>query len=178
MTGDTTVVLGIAVPSISPAFVAVVGFHVLVGLACVVTGIIAMLSQKRRGRHPTFGTIYYWCLAAVAASATALSVVRLADDYHLFILGVLSFTAAFLGRTALRRRWRGWIKLHVSGMGLSYILLLTAFYVDNGKSLPLWKELPPIVYWLLPGTVGIPLIVRALLFHPLTRHSKWESSEF
>lgn len=178
MTGDTTVVLGIAVSSISPAFVAVVGFHVLVGLACVVTGIIAMLSQKRSGRHPTFGTIYYWCLAAVAASAIALSVVRLADDYHLFILGVLSFTAAFLGRTALRRRWRGWIKLHVSGMGLSYILLLTAFYVDNGKSLPLWKELPPIAYWLLPGAVGIPLIVRALLFHPLARHSKWESSEF
>jgi hypothetical protein len=34
-------------------------------------------------------------------------------------------------------------------MGLSYILLLTVFYVDNGKSLPLWKELSPITYWLL-----------------------------
>jgi len=31
-------------------------------------------------------------------------------------------------------------------MGVSYIVLLTAFYVDNGKSLPLWKELPPISY--------------------------------
>ena len=29
-------------------------------------------------------------------------------------------------------------------MGLSYILLLTAFYVDNGKSLPLWKDLLPL----------------------------------
>ena len=27
-------------------------------------------------------------------------------------------------------------------MGASYILLLTAFYVDNGKNLPLWRELP------------------------------------
>jgi hypothetical protein len=46
-------------------------------------------------------------------------------------------------------------------------LLLIAFYVDNGKSLPLWKELPPAAYWLLPAAIGIPLIVRALLWHPL-----------
>jgi hypothetical protein len=54
-------------------------------------------------------------------------------------------------------------------MGASYVLLLIAFYVDNGHSLPLWKELPPIAYWLLPAAIGIPLIVRALLWHPLAR---------
>jgi hypothetical protein len=48
-------------------------------------------------------------------------------------------------------------------------LLLTAFYVDNGKSLPLWRWLPPIAYWLLPAAVGVPLIVRAFLRHPLAR---------
>lgn len=177
MTADTTVVLGIEVPSTSPALVTMVAFHVLVGLSCVVTGVIAMFSQKRHGRHPTFGTIYYWCLAAVAASATVLTVVRWAEDYHLFVLGALSFAAASVGRTARRRRSRGWVRLHISGMSLSYVLLLTAFYVDNGKSLPLWKELPPIAYWLLPGAVGIPLIVRALLFHPLARHAKLQSPE-
>jgi hypothetical protein len=55
------------------------------------------------------------------------------------------------------------------GMGTSYVLLLIAFYVDNGKNLPLWRELPPIAYWLLPAALGIPLIVRALLWHPLVR---------
>lgn len=35
--------------------------------------------------------------------------------------------------------------------------------------LPLWKELPPISYWLLLAAVGIPLIIRALLRHPLAR---------
>jgi hypothetical protein len=54
-------------------------------------------------------------------------------------------------------------------MGASYVLLLTAFYVDNGKSLPLWKELPAIAYWLLPAAVGVPLIMRAMLWHPLAR---------
>lgn len=171
MTGTTTIVAGIEVPSVSPVFLTMVGFHVIAGMACVIVGMIAMLSEKRRGRHPTFGTIYYWCLLAVFASAPALAAVRWAEDYHLFILGALSFGAASLGRTARRRRWRSWVRLHITGMGLSYILLLTAFYVDNGHSLPLWKELPPITYWLLPGALGIPLIARALLRHPPARHS-------
>jgi uncharacterized membrane protein len=159
---DTTVVAGIPIPSTSPIFLTVVGLHVLVGLVCVVAGAIAMLSPKCRGRHPTFGTIYYWGLVAVFVSATGLSVVRWAEDYHLFILGLLALIAALLGRTARRRRWPGWVRLHITGMGLSYILLLTAFYVDNGKSLPLWKDLPPITYWLLPAAVGLPLIIHAL----------------
>ena len=77
----------------------------------------------------------------------------------------VAFAVGYLGRRARRHRWRNWVRLHITGMGTSYILLLTAFYVDNGKSLPLWKELPPIAFWLLPAAVGIPLIVRALLWH-------------
>jgi hypothetical protein len=67
-------------------------------------------------------------------------VVRWAENYHLFFLGALSLTAASVARTALRRRWRNWVGLHITGMGSSYILMLTAFYVDNGKHLPLWKN--------------------------------------
>ena len=67
------------------------------------------------------------------------------------------------------RRWRHWPKLHLAGMGASYIFLLTAFYVDNGKNLPLWNKLPEFAFWLLPGAIGVPLIVYALLRHPLVR---------
>jgi hypothetical protein len=98
-----------------------------------------------------------------------LGMARWTEDYHLFILGALSFAAASWGRTALRRRWWNWVRLHVMGMGASYILLLTAFYVDNGKNLPLWKELPQIAFWLLPSAVGVPIITYALLRHPLVR---------
>jgi uncharacterized membrane protein HdeD (DUF308 family) len=65
-----------------------------VGIICVVAGIAAMLSQKRRGRHSTFGTIYYWCLSVLVASATGLSLVRWTENYHLFFLGALSFIVA------------------------------------------------------------------------------------
>src|SRR5215471_2844768 len=126
MVDNETIVAGIVIPSDSPFFLAVVGLHILVALVCVITGVVAMLSPKRPGRHPTFGTIYFWCLSAVFVSATALSAMRWAEDYHLFILGVLSFAAAIVGRSARRRGRPGWAGVHVSGMGLSYILLLTA----------------------------------------------------
>ena len=46
--GDgTTDIAGIEIPSANPVFLTMVGLHVLLGLACVVTGAIAMLSPKR-----------------------------------------------------------------------------------------------------------------------------------
>jgi hypothetical protein len=172
MLGDTTIVFGIPVPSIDPVFLAVVRVHIVVGIACVAAGVIAMLSDKRRGRHSTFGTYYYWCLAVVVASATGLSVVRWAENYHLFFLGAFSLSAATVARQALRRRWRRWVVLHITGMGSSYILMITAFYVDNGKHLPLWRELPQIAFWLLPAALGTPLVVYALLKHPLVQRQR------
>src|SRR5262249_13626435 len=156
-------VAGIEIPSDSPFFSAVLGAHVLFGLSCVITGVVAIFSRKRPGRHPGVGKIYYYCLFVVFASATILLTLRWAEDYLLLILGSLSFGTASLGRMVIRRRWRNWIRLHLTCMGLSYILLLTAFYVDNGKNLPLWNKLPTIAFWLLPGAVGTPFIVRALL---------------
>jgi primosomal protein N' len=155
-------IAGIELPSDHPLFLAVLGIHVAVALGCVVTGCVAILSKKRAGRHPKFGTIYYWCLLVVFLTATILSVMRWAENYYLFILGTLSFTVASVGRTALRQQWRNWIRVHIVCMGTSYIVLLTAFYIDNSKNLPLWKILPPLVVWLLPSVVGLPLILRTL----------------
>jgi hypothetical protein len=171
MPGDTTIVFGIPVPSVDPVFIAVVRFHILVGIICVAAGATAMLSAKGRGRHSTFGTIYYWCLAVVVATAGGLSVVRWTENYHLFALGALSLAAASVARTALRQRWRNWVRLHITGMGLSYILMLTAFYVDNGKNLPLWRELPQWAFWVLPTLFGVPIVTYAILQHPLVRRA-------
>ena len=162
-------VAGIVIPCDAPFFLVVVTLHVSIALVCVVSGAIAMLSEKRAGRHPIAGTIYYWFLCAVFVSAAILSALRWDEDYHLFILGLLSFMAATLGRAARRRRWRDWATLHISGMGTSYVLLIVAFYVDNGRNLPVWKGLPPVVYWLLPSVVGGALIAWTLVRHPLAR---------
>lgn len=167
MAEGITLVAGIPIPSTSPVFLAVVAVHVLLGLTCVVSGAVAMLSRKGRGRHSDFGTVYVWALAAVFGTSSGLALVRWSQDYPLFILGGLSLTAAVAGREALRRRVRNWARAHIAGMGCSYVLLLTAFYVDNGKNLPLWRELPQVAFWLLPAAVGLPIVAYAMARHPL-----------
>jgi hypothetical protein len=165
------VILGIPIPSSSGLFLAIVGLHVVAGLTCVAAGAVAMLSPKRGGRHPTAGTVYYWGLVIVSLSMTALALMRWPADTHLFLLGILSFAAGAIGRSARRQRWSNWLRIHLTGMGTSYILLLTAFYVDNGPHLPLWRSLPPLAYWVGPSIVGLPLLAWAFVRHPLVRAS-------
>lgn len=149
----------------SPLFLAFLATHVGAGLTGVIAGAVAALSRKRPGRHPLFGTIYFCALLVVFVSATGMSVLRWSEDYHLFILGTVAFAAASVGYAARKLRWDGWPAYHIAGMGVSYIVLLTAFYVDNGPKLPLWDRLPDIAFWILPALIGLPLLVRALRRH-------------
>ncbi|HEY6807647.1 MAG TPA: hypothetical protein VI160_02575 [Gemmatimonadales bacterium] len=163
---------GAPIPSSAPLFLGVLGIHFAAGLIAVASGIVAMLSRKAAGRHPRFGTIYFWSLGVVVVTMTALAVTRWAADYPLFILGALSFAAAVVARRRAPSRAGARVWVHVTAMGLSYILLLTAFYVDNGPHLPVWRDLPHVTYWLVPFLVGVPLIVRVLFVHPLVRDER------
>ena len=165
--GTGTTILGIVIPSTDHLFLSVVGLHVLIALSCVIFGLAAMLLTKARGRHSAAGTLYFWCLGGVFLTASALAFMRWAEDSILFLLGALSFSLVALGRLAVIRRWG--LRFHAVFMGSSYIALLTAFYVDNGKNLPIWKDFPVIIYWLFPALVGVPLILLALARHPLLR---------
>jgi hypothetical protein len=160
--------VGIPIPSSSPLFLGIVAVHVAAGLICTVAGIVAMLAPKRSGRHPSAGTVYYWSLVVVFLTMAALSILRWPANTHLFILGVLSFSAAVVGRME-QRRLAVRLRIHVVGMGLSYILLLTAFYVDNGPHLPIWRSLPPLAHWVFPSIVGLPILIWAITRHPLIR---------
>lgn len=167
--GNPIVVQGFEIPSDDPLFLIILSIHVLTALTCVVTGIIAMLSKKQTGLHPKAGTFYFWSLMIVFLTACVIAILRWKEDYHLFILGFVSFISAIVGRAARRNRWEKWSIIHITAMGISYIFLLIAFYVDNGRFLPLWKNLNPVIYWLLPPLIGVPIIIRTLFRHPLSR---------
>jgi hypothetical protein len=155
-------IAGFQIPSDSRMFLTILAIHVPVGMVAVVTGVAAMLSHKGSGAHTRFGSIYFWSLGVLFITSTGLAAMRWREDYYLFFLGALSFSVAVTGRTARRQRWKMPIDLHIVGMGVSYIAMLTAFYVDNGKNLPIWRDLPHVTYWLLPSAVGLPLIAWAL----------------
>lgn len=135
-------VFGVEVPDTSPVFLTFVAVHVLAGLLAVVAGVRAMLVAKRPGRHPRAGRAYLWALGVVAGTAVVLAGLRWPQDIHLLALGLLAVTLAAWGYRARRLHRRGWRRAHIVGMGGSYVVLLTAFYVDNGPNLPGWDRLP------------------------------------
>ena len=158
---DEITVFGLPVPNAGPVFLAALAVHVIAGLVCVICGAVAALSRKGGARHLRFGRIYIWGLAVVFATMTILAVIRWRENAHLFAIGSLAFAAGLVGY--LNRRRRPYI--HITGMGLSYVALLTGFYVDNGPNLPLWDRLPAWSYWVLPSLIGLPLIARAIDAH-------------
>ena len=99
---------------------------------------------------------------AIVFVMAVLAISRRAEDYHQFALGALSFVTATIGRRARWRHWPSWARA-------GCILLITAFYVDNGPNLPLWRQLPQISFWFLPSLVGGPILLNAFLRHPLAR---------
>lgn len=163
-------VQGFVIPSNDPLFLTILTIHVVAGMTCVITGIMAMLSKKLSGFHTKSGTVYFWCLVVVFVTSTIMAIGRWQEDYHLFILGFIAFSAGLIGRRARKKMWQKWSIVHISGMGFSYIFLLIAFYVDNGKFLPVWRDFNPVIYWLLPLLIGVPIIIRTLLQHPLSRN--------
>jgi hypothetical protein len=136
--------------------------HIVAGLVAVVSGALAATAAKRPGRHPAAGTVYAWAMVGVFVTAVTMSLLRLHRNWHLLVIATVAFAAMSTGWLARRRRWRGRLRTHILGMGGSYVVLLTGFYVDNGPNLPLWNRLPPLAFWFLPSLVGVPLLRRAL----------------
>jgi hypothetical protein len=158
---DAARILGSDIGSTAPVFLAVLGVHVLAGLTAVVTGAMAALTAKGSRPHVRAGRWYYRALSIVFVTALALAAMRPREDYHLAVIGVVAFATATVGY--LHRRWhRPGDAPHITGMGGSYLAMLTAFYVDNGPQLPLWDRLPSLSFWFLPSLIGIPIIMRAL----------------
>jgi hypothetical protein len=158
----TSHILGTEVGSTAPVFLAFLAIHVLAGITAVLTGATAALARKGSPRHIRAGRWYYAAISVVFGTATTLSVMRWSQDYHLFIIGAVAFTAATAGFLH-RRLHRPGDTGHIAGMGISYVVMLTAFYVDNGPHLPLWDRLPAPAFWLLPSVIGAPIIARAII---------------
>lgn len=159
-------VLGIHVGSTAPAFLAILAVHVPAGTVAVFNGAAAAISPKGSARHVRFGRRYYAALGVVFVTAVGLAALRWRQDGYLVALGALAVAAATYG-ILHRRRGRPGDTAHIAGMGGSFAVFLTAFYVDNGPHLPLLDHLPSVVFWTVPNTVAAALILWA------TRRARW-----
>jgi hypothetical protein len=135
-------ILGDQVGSAAPVFLAVLAVHVVAGLTAVICGPIAALARKGTPRHIRAGRWYYRAIAAVFATAAALAAMRWRQDYYLFIIGAISFTAATIGYQH-RRRHRPGDAGHIAGMGIAYVAMLTPSTSTTARTCRCGTACPP-----------------------------------
>jgi hypothetical protein len=145
--------------------------HALAGLTTAVLGIVAFSLPKGPTRHHRWGERYLWAYTVVFLTATILSVQRWTADAYLFGLAVLGYGFALGGYGARRFRQAPWLRhalgeywviAHLSGMIASYVVLVTAFYVDNAHLFPGFNRLPIIVFWVAPTLVALPFLALSI----------------
>ena len=124
-------------------------FHVTAGAAALVLGPIALWAPKRVGLHSRMGDLYFAMVTAVCASAVVLAGLRWAESAFFLPIAVGTYAFALPGYLAAKRRWRGWLLMHVIGQTSSYVALVTAFIVNNIQA--------------IAGVHGVPFAVRALV---------------
>ena len=107
----------------------------------------------------------------VFLTATILSGERWSTDAYLFFIALVGYGFALGGYVARRFRrepWlmrllgKQWVVAHIVGVIGSYIVLWTAFYVDNAHLIPGLNQLPPLTFWVLPTMIGIPFIMLSI----------------
>jgi uncharacterized membrane protein len=152
---------GIPIPDEGPVFLVAVVLHIGAGLVSVASGAVAMLSRKGGRVHIGFGRVYVGGIATLFATMVVMAAIRWPHDNHLAVLGLIALGTTLLG--FVNRRRHGADRWHIIAMGTSYVVMLTAFYVDNGPSLPLWSLLPAWAFWVIPTLIGAPLTARAVL---------------
>jgi hypothetical protein len=172
MEEHTTNLFGVPVPSDNKVFLTFIVIHIFLGLTCVISGVVAMLSKKAKGPHSKAGQIYYWAMTALFVTVIITSVMRWPHNIHLLIVGSFAYFLTYYGQWLTRTRKPNWTRLHTICMGSSYVLLITGFYVDNGKNLPFWNQFPLLFFWLFPSVIGIPIIIYTFIRHPLNRRHR------
>jgi hypothetical protein len=155
--------------------------HALAALTTGVTGVITFSRPKRSVRHSTWGVRYLWAYTVVFLTAIILSVQHWPTDAYLVVLATIGYSFALGGYGVRRFRqepWllrvlgKQWISAHIVGMIGSYVVLWTAFYVDNAHLIPLLKQLPTLTFWVLPTVIAQPFLVVSLSrFAPQTARS-------
>lgn len=139
-------------------FGVVLALHIAAGAAGLILGPIAMCARKRLGLHTRAGEAYHWVMLAVCLTASLLAVLDWERLWWFLPIAAGSYAFALLGYVSAKRRWRGWLRAHITGQGGSYIAMTTALLVVNWETLTGTRGISSPVAWALPTVVGSPII--------------------
>jgi hypothetical protein len=109
--------------------------HIIAGFVALFAAPVAMLTLKGARWHRRAGKVYFWAMAAVAASALALVFFR--PNPFLLLVAVFSFYLAFTGYRVLYR------KNGERGTGLDWLASGLTFHSGLGLiALGVWQPAP------------------------------------
>jgi uncharacterized membrane protein len=137
----------------------VLTIHVAAGVAGLLLGPVAMVVEKRRGRHTALGETYHVAFVVLITSAVTLAVINWSESWWLALVATGSYAFALLGYLAAKRRSRNWLPMHVAGVGGSYIAMTSATLVVNWENLAGIPGRESPLPWVLPTLIGTPLLV-------------------
>ncbi len=134
--------------------------HVIAGTAALVLGPLA-LAAARGSRWPPGVLLagYEAAVGGVCASALGLAGLAWERLWWLALIAFMTEAAALSGLAVNRFRFKAPRAWRVHLLGGSYLALVTALLVVS------WGD--PLV-WVLPGTIGLPIIFRAAHGRPRT----------
>ena len=74
--------------------------HILFGTICLITGIVAMVAQKKKGKHTEWGEIYHASYVVITLTAIILSIINWDKIAYLFYVAIFSYAFAIYGYLA------------------------------------------------------------------------------
>ncbi|MEL7833425.1 hypothetical protein [Fodinibius sp. Rm-B-1B1-1] len=123
--------------------------HIIAGFAALVTGFIAITTQKGKGWHIYSGRLYFWSMIIVAITAIILSAVR--PNLFLLFISLFSFYLTWSGYRAIR-----WKNNPLPGIAHIFDRLLVPLFFAAGIAM-----------------IGLALgAIFELLHHPLLQKTK------
>lgn len=137
---------------------AILVLHIAAGTAGLILGPIAMRARKRPGLHTRAGEAYHWVVLTVCLTAGLMAVLDWKRLWWFLPIAAGSYVFALVGYLAAKRRWRGWLRVHIPGQGGSYIAMTTALLVVNWETLTGSPGIRSPLAWALPTVVGSPII--------------------
>ncbi|MBP1970916.1 hypothetical protein J2Z83_003052 [Virgibacillus natechei] len=132
--------------------------HIIAGSFCLLTGAINFSVKKEKGYHTRIGELYHIGYFVVFITSVWMAIINWSESAYLFYIAVFSYGLALFGYLARKRRWRGWLSMHIGGMAGSYIGIITAVLVVNGADIPLINQIPFLLLWFIPTIIGTPII--------------------
>ncbi|MGM8212019.1 DUF2306 domain-containing protein [Virgibacillus sp. W0430] len=133
--------------------------HIISGTVCLIVGLIAAISKKKRGWHTSLGELYHGAYVVVFITAIVTSIMNWQDSAYLFFIALFSYGLALFGYLARKRRTHNWLPRHIGGMLGSYIGIITAVLIVNISDIPIVNEWPALIFWFLPTIIGTPIII-------------------